>query len=255
MSIESINNKLVTVLHMDNDGWVDDKGSNDGTPSGGPLFSNTSPAPILGTYSGDFDFVDDRVSTGIVGLDITKGSFHFLWALARAGNDNDNWIPFIWGASTNIPNRFMFIKRATNTLSFEINEPTPQNDLDVSGWEIDSVHQIIGTWDNGTLKLYADEILAKTRSYTPPVAAKPNVYINSDLQLRSGGVFDEVGYFNDVLTDGGVADGQVAGGEIAELFNNGNYLILNDLIVAAGRQIINSGMAGAQLINGGVIGV
>lgn len=212
---------------MDNDVWVDDKGSNNGTPSGGPLFSNTSPAPILGTHSGDFDDIDDFVSTGNTGLSINQGAFHFIIALAKAGNDNQSWIPFLWGATASIPDRFMFAKRSNNTLSFEINDPTGRSDLDISGWVIDSIHQIIGTWDNGTLKLYADGVLAKTRSYTQPTSAKPNVFINSDTQLRSGGIFDEIAYFNDTLTDGGVADGQVAGGEIAELFNNGNYLVLN----------------------------
>ena len=55
--------------------------------------------------------------------------------------------------------------------------------------------------------------------------------------MKAGGVFDEVGYFDDVLTDGGVSDGQVGGGEIAEIYNSGNYLILNQIIpLAAGRR-------------------
>ncbi|MCK5601813.1 hypothetical protein KAR91_08095, partial [Candidatus Pacearchaeota archaeon] len=68
MSVESINAKTITVLHMDDDAYVDDKGSNDGTAFGGPVFSNTSPAPILGTHSVDCDISDDRITTGNTGL-------------------------------------------------------------------------------------------------------------------------------------------------------------------------------------------
>lgn len=237
MSITSINDKLVTVLHMDDDGWVDSKGSNDGIPEGSPspIFTNTSPAPILGTHSGDFTLAN-RVTTGNVGLDITQGAFHFIFASAKAGNDNGNWIPFLWGIQASTSNRFMFIKRSNNTLSFEITTGTSQSDLDVSGWAIDSVHQIIGTWNNGTGKLYADGILAKTTAYIEPTAAQTYAYINCNGSLRSGGIFDEVCYFNDTLTDGGVADGQVAGGEIAELFNEGNYLILNQEVATSRRR-------------------
>ena len=236
MSIASINSKLVTVLHMDNDAWVDDKGSNDGTPSGGPIFSNTSPAPILGTYSGDFDVSDDFVSTGTTGLDKDKGAFHFLWAPSRAGNDGVNWIPLLWGLQSSSVNRILFIKRSNNTLSLEINTTTPGSDLDVSGWAADSVHQIIGTWDNGTRTLYVDGDLIITAAYTPLTAKNANIFTNGDSTLKGGGLFDEVAYFDDVLTDGGVSDGQVAGGEIAELFNNGNYLILNQVVAVAGRR-------------------
>ena len=237
MSIESINNKLISVLHMDDDAWVDEKGSNNGTPSGGPLFSNTSPAPILGSHSGDFDASDDKVSTGNTGLDKDQGAFHFLFAPSRAGGDNQNWIPFVWGTQSAFSNRVLFIKRASgNVFTFEINTPSANPGLDVSGWAADSVHQIIGAWKNGTQWLYIDGVLIKTLSYTPISAERLNVFINGDSSLKGGGVFDEVGYFNDSLTDGGVSDGQVAGGEIAEIFNNGNYLIFNQIVVAAGRR-------------------
>lgn len=233
MSIASINSKVITVHHMDDDGWVDDKGSNNGTPTGGPLFSNISPAPILGTHSGDFDISDDVVRTGNTGLNKDKGAFHFLFAPSRAGGDGANWIPFIWGIQASSANRILFIKRADNTLSLEINTGTPGSDLDVSGWSIDDIHQIIGTWNNGTQKFYVDGVLIATNSYTPLTGVNPNVYINGNASLKGGGIFDESAYFDDVPTDGGVADGQVAGGEIAEIFNSGNYFIFNQPISAA----------------------
>ncbi|MCK5612711.1 hypothetical protein KAR91_63145 [Candidatus Pacearchaeota archaeon] len=235
MSIESINSKLVSVLHMDDDAWVDDKGSNHGTPTGGPLFSNTSPAPLLGTQSGDFDASDDKVSTGNTGLDKDQGAFHFLFAPSRAGGDNQNWIPFVWGTQSAFGNRVLFIKRASgNVFTFEINTASANPGLDVSGWAADSVHQIIGAWDNGTQKLYIDGVLINTLSYTPISAERLNVFINGDSSLKGGGMFDEVGYFNDALTDGSVSDGQTAGGEIAEIYNNGNYLVLNEEVVPSG---------------------
>lgn len=214
---------------MDNDGWVDAKGNNDGTDSGGPTFSNTSPAPILGTYSGDFDPIDDKVSTGNTGLDKDQGSLHCLFAPSRSGNDNTNWIILLWGTQASSTNRILFIKRSDNTLSLEINTGSPGSDCDVSGWAADSVHQIIGTWNNGTRKLYVDGDLIITAAYTPLTAKNANVFINGDSTLKGGGIFDEVAYFDDVLTDGGVADGQTAGGEIAEIYNNGNYLVLGEV--------------------------
>ena len=228
MSIESINNKLITVLHMDNDGWVDDKGSNDGTAFGGPVFSDTSPAPILGTHSGDFDISDDYVQTGNTGLDKDKGGFHFLFAPSRS--DGNTWILFNWGTQALGSNRVLFIRRFSKTLHFELNGALPAG-FDVSGWAIDSVHQLIGVWNNGTQKFYIDGILFQTATYTPLTAKNTNVYINGESGLKGGGLFDEVAYFDDILTDGGVSDGQIAGGEIAELFNNGNYLILNQIAV------------------------
>ena len=245
MSEASINAKTVTVLHMDDDAWVDDLGNNDGGPLGGPIFSNTSPAPILGSHSGDFDISDDRIVIGVTGLDKDVGGFHFLFAPSRAGNDNQNWIPFLWGIQANSTNRVLFIKRgAGNALSLEINSPSPQAGLDVSGWVADSIHQIIGIWDNGTQKLYVDGVLIKTLSYTPLGAKNSNVYINGDSSLKGGGVFDEVAYFDDVLTDGGVFDGQVAGGEIAEIFNNGNYFIFNKPVAGNINRKLGKGLAG-----------
>lgn len=235
MSIASINAKLVTVLHMDDDAWVDDKGNNDGTAFGGPVFSNTSPAPILGTHSGDFDPVDDIVRTGNTGLSKDKGAFHCLFAPSRAGGDGQNWIPFIWGVQVSGANRILFIKRTDNFLYFELNGGSSTG-LDVSGWSIDDIHQIIGTWNNGTQKFYGDGVLVATNSYTPLTGVNPNVYINGNASLKGGGIFDETAYFDDILTDGGVADGQVAGGEIAEIFNNGNYLIFNQVAVAGRKR-------------------
>ena len=241
MSIASINDKLVTVLHMDNDAWIDAKGNNDGTDSGGPTFSNTSPAPILGTYSGDFDTIDDYVNTGNTGLDKDIGGFHFLWGPSRAGNDGLNWVPFVWGTQGSSTNRILFIKRNTNFLNLEINISTfVATQLDVSGWAIDSVHQIIGTWNNGTQKLYVDGVLIKTLTYTPLSAKNTNIHINGDSSLKGGGIFDEVGYFNDVLTDGGVSDGETAEGEIAEIFNNGNYFIFNAVVSEASRVVFSA---------------
>lgn len=240
MSAESINGKLVTVLHMDDDNWVDALGNNDGTDSGGPTFSNTSPAPILGTYSGDFDTIDDYVSTGNTGLDKDQGAFHFLFAPSRAGNDGLNWIPFIWGVQASPLNRILFIKRTTNVLSLEINVTSAQAGVSTAGWAADSIHQIIGIWKNGTQKLYADGVLIKTLAYLPLTAKNANVYINGDSSLKGGGIFDEVAYFDDVFTDSEVDDGEVAGGEIAELFNNGNYFIFNAVVSEASRVVFSA---------------
>jgi hypothetical protein len=224
MSIASLLAKAVSIYHMNNDAWVDALGNNDGTASGA-IFSTTSPAPILGSHSGLFDSINDKVSTGNTGLDKDKGSFSFWFAPERAGNDNQNWIIFMWGINEDGVNRILFIKRSDNTLSLEISGITNAL-LDVSGWAADSIHHIVGTWNSGTQKFYVDGDLINTKSYVPLTGKRPTVYINGNNQLYAGGVYDEVIYFNDVLTDGGVSDGQTAGGEVAELWNGGAGLEL-----------------------------
>ena len=87
-----------------------------------------------------------------------------------------------------------------------------------TGW-----HHTVCSHDGSVHNLYVDGYLRSSNAGGSIVYNTTNVYLgyNPDLSIYYKAENDEINYFTRKLTDGGISVGQLAGGEVAELWNGG----------------------------------
>jgi hypothetical protein len=97
-----------------------------------------------------------------------------------------------------------------------------------AGVDEDAWHHVVAAYDSSanTGKLFVDGVLIETQSNvgTPDTStAKLTIGAQDTNGFRSfTDRIDEVAIWSRALSDGGVSDGQTAGGEVAELWNSGD---------------------------------
>jgi hypothetical protein len=215
---------------------IDFKGSNDGTINGATF---DDAVKILGSGSSFYDNSNDYISFPTF-PDIGSQSIAIsLWFkstdatashLISKGTGGDYSWQIDMGFQGPGTGRVRFV--LFNTVSGVYLVATSVNSLNDDAW-----HNVIPVYDQSapSIKLYVDGVYEATATvpvgtFNSSTVAPMQFGRRADLAGAYGGWLDEVNTFRRILTDGGISLGQVAGGEIAELWNGGAGIELGAVI-------------------------
>ncbi len=186
----------------------------------------------------DFDGIDDYVSVpDHAELDFGAGDFTVaVWVFKRsptAGYDNSYAVSkWSTGASPGINEWCLLVGSGLATgdtpaftveIGFDKFKVIAPVDISLNAW-----HHVVGVRRGQRTALYVDGVLVDANDSLPPGGAVNNV--GSELRVavnqpvapiyHTDAVFDEVQIYGFALSDGGVAVGETAGGNIATLYAN-----------------------------------
>ena len=211
----ALTDNLISVWHMNN-AWTDSIGANHGTAYGA-TFSTSSK---LGSHAGIFDGVDDRVDTGKTGFPTGSGAYTIAaWVYATQNKEQT-----IFGFGTYSTAAYIHMSlRVNGDIRYGIHtydiDTTPSTAY-LNNWRL-----IIMTHSGGTHKHYYDGVLVASFTRTVNIGTNLTPYIGAEGSLNANwflkGRADELALWSRALTDGDIAVGQTATGEIAELWNGG----------------------------------
>lgn len=204
-----------------------------------------SPAP-LGSHQITRDAVDDLIDVGdddSLSFGDGVSDFPFSIHVILTPVDITRWRIFCKYSPFN--KEYLFTFDGTDKLRLtllDVNDADNIQRVSSSAYTSDeaSTHQYICTYDGSGshtgIKLYRDGVRISTvnasaGSYTAMHSSIAKATIgNLDSGAdKSDGKTDAIYVWDEVLTDGGVAEGATAGGHIAELWNNGNFLELSSV--------------------------
>ncbi|MDH3975628.1 MAG: LamG domain-containing protein [Deltaproteobacteria bacterium] len=226
-----LTDKLEAIYNLNNN-WNDSSPSGyNGTPTGGANFNSND--KVLGSHSGSFDGVNDYVTFGNV-LDVgdndlsiscwiktTDASYSNIISKGKSGDYS--WLINI-NPATGGKLRFVLFQPDANTYLY----PVSTTDINDGNW-----HHILCIFDQSaeTAAIYIDGILevldnSPTGTFNKTSTANFRFGTMDDGSGPYGGLLDEVNIWSRALSDGGVAVGQTAGGEVAQLYNSGTGIEL-----------------------------
>lgn len=197
---------------------VDSTGTANATAS-----ANTSTLSTTGIRGNCFDYDDanpDYVDCGTSVVDSSADFSVSFWL-----NKSDTGEDIIVGNGDNTNGFYVRIQNTNGVLKTRMGTTdtyTTTYSFSTSTW-----YHIVVTYNSATseLKHYVDGVLEETFTSVTGVAANDNMFIGifSNLVAASAldGMVDELAICDAVLTDGGVTDGQTAGGEVAFLYGSG----------------------------------
>ena len=233
----ALTDNLISVWHTNND-WQDSWGTNHGTATGA-TFSTSSK---LGSHAGSFDGVDDKVAIAAnASLDLSGEVSIMSWFNADTLDTANGNVIFgkyapvhAYLISTTGSPKIQFSLWFSATQYYVFSSTV----LSTGGW-----YQVVGTRLGTAMKIYLNGI------YEATVACPAGAFNATSGGLEIGradsnanchdGLIDELAIWSRALTDGGVAVGQTAGGEVAELWNGGAGIEIGAAAAASVGQILH----------------
>ncbi len=177
-----------------------------------------------GKFSASFNGVDSYIDAGnIAGLDSATDFSISLWVYndsAHSFNGNKALIAS-GGTGTDI----YFFRGGNQEIRLQVGGGTIVTTTSIYPIMLDAWNHVAATYSNGTAKIYINGILRKTGpTGNSGVGTGNNFSIGAYSSLNNyyfQGLIDEVAVFDRVLSDGSVNDHNTAGGDIAQIYNNG----------------------------------
>jgi hypothetical protein len=207
--------------HLNND-WLDSSGNgHNGIPNGATFDAVNKK---LGSHCGNWDGLDDNVDFGII-LNIGTGPVSIsTWIKVPAISSGTFNIFYLY---LNTVNRWALRLLDDGKIQFfskigGVDGPAATSAT--GGMDDDNWHNVICTRNGGTYKVYADGVYEGVGSgivHSLTLAENWLLGCRSDDTEHKVGKIDEPNVWVKTLTDGGVSLGQVAGGEVAEIWNGG----------------------------------
>ncbi|MGI9556021.1 MAG: LamG-like jellyroll fold domain-containing protein [Cyanophyceae cyanobacterium] len=178
-------------------------------------------------YKTALDFSGDGNNSGVqVASDLMSGYTNFtwsIWANAKAFPDAANYL-FKGGSQS-------YLRESAGNLNFFINIGGTFTPLSVGFTSTDEWSHIVGVVDQASskMKIYINGVLKATRACGSGTIQTSSPFVvgtdNGLPQYVWDGLLSNAQVWNTTLTDGGASTvGDVAGGEIATLYNSGTPL-------------------------------
>lgn len=194
----------------------------DGTVSGATY--NAS-GKINGMY--DFDGTDDFADFGDNYFQTNFNAFTYGgWVYIDDVTDRDV-IFGAYGSGGSASGIYIGVNNATGIYECSLGHDT-DNKTVTATYTTGTWQHIICTWDGSELKFYIDGVykanLTADETYNPN---QDNATMGADSNsegLYFNGKIDATGFWSDALTDGSCSINATCGGEVAELYNNGDGL-------------------------------
>ncbi|PIR66776.1 MAG: hypothetical protein COU51_02060, partial [Parcubacteria group bacterium CG10_big_fil_rev_8_21_14_0_10_36_14] len=167
---------------------------NHGTPTG--FYTGLAPTSTPGKINQaiDFDGMNGAVNADVVANDMSPLSGTIvLWAKAEA-----NVTSFIIGGNTNSRT---YLSRHSSGF-FRVTKGNPATDMNFTATALNTWHQLVLTWDNGSMSGYQDGVLINTLAFTDTTTAGTALKISS---FNTGGfnfdgAIDDVRIYNRALS-------------------------------------------------------
>ncbi|MCK4846098.1 MAG: LamG domain-containing protein [Deltaproteobacteria bacterium] len=227
---------LKALYHLNGDARDSSGNGNHGTVVGATVESETVK---LGSAAYSFDGVDDRVSIPLLNFDEVSVAFWFNRSSLDSVNADTVFGAWKWSSDVQLQEGFdvgRFFQLSPNKCDFTI--------VTEDGGGVRSVKTVAhnvgdstGSWTHlvatyskstGEQKLYIDGLLRDTTAH---IAGNTIVHSTYFVDMWIGasrvnqgyfnGFIDEVALWDRPLSDGSVSVGEVAGGEVAESYNDG----------------------------------
>ena len=190
---------LLALYHMNDDGWKDATGKNNGTATGA-VFADSAK---VGSHAGSFDGTDDYLDCGILGGLSNNSPFTYSAWIKFSVSQSSKTIMGKHtdrggGASMGIDDR------EPNKIKFHLNNYGSQRVNSTKTFNDDAWHNVAGTWDGEALKLYVDGVLDASAA-VPKALTFPDVPFNIGRWVGGSsqyfnGLIDEVAIYNRALT-------------------------------------------------------
>lgn len=219
--------KCIAQWLFDNNG-LDSIGLNHATAFG-PTYSSS--VKKLGTHSALFDGLNDYfIADYPATLDLKNDFTIDAWAWADAGIGSSAYTILNWGEQPYAGGGtrrsiVIFQKKAMFSGGGAAANLQDPNLIPLAQW----VHVAVSVSSSNFVKLYVNGVLVAGATKTLNSFAYSQNYIGRSEQ-GSGeewdGYIDTPRIFDSVLTDGGISVGQTATGEIGEIYNSGNGLVI-----------------------------
>ena len=200
-------------------------------------FANEVSAAYSNTYSVSFDGSNDYIDTGSTFQSTIRGGFTYSFWMKWSSLGTGAYAPFgSWDDSADQNTVYISNPASNGTLNYRLEFGSPKITLTgapTGGWNTsDWFHIAMSVQQDGSNvagKLYINGVkkiegsaAGALNSYT----SSRSIYIGARNRTNGSniyfpGLIDEVAIFGSALSDGGVSNGQTAGGDIATLYNSG----------------------------------